>query len=258
MPTISFETPENIVVEYNLAGPGTRYVAFIIDMLLLILSGILISLMVIFGLLALESTGAGITGDAAAVLVAVGIVVFGFASIAYFVLFELFMGGQTPGKRMTRIRVVNEHGFSLHSGAIILRGIFRIIDVVPVLWIVPLLSQKFQRFGDMAAGTLVVEEQSESPHAIREQLAARSAVDAEFRFSPAQLDALDEPALETLETFLARREEMSDAHRFQLGETIANGAAGLIGADPPPQNGQELFIEELLAAYARREARQIA
>lgn len=258
MNTISFETPENIVVEYRLAGPGTRYVAFFIDALILIFSGLLLTFVSVFALLALQSTGAGISREMAAIALSAGVVIFGFASMAYFVLFELYMDGQTPGKRMTRIRVVNEGGFSLHSGSIILREIFRIIDAIPILWIVPLLSKKFQRFGDMAAGTLVVNEESQAPFAMREQLAARSALDAEYRFSPVQLDLLSDEAIETVETFLIRRDALHPEHRERLAQKIATGVASMMDMEAPVAGAYELYLEELLAAYARREVRHIA
>ena len=80
----------------------------------------------------------------------------GLGSFIYFTLCELFWRGQTIGKWACDVRVVKTDGFSLDAASVLLRNIFRLVDQIPPLWIVPVLSPRSQRFGDMVAGTVVV------------------------------------------------------------------------------------------------------
>jgi len=256
---VSFETPENITVTYRIAGPGTRYVALFLDGLILLAGMVLLGFIVLFGALFLQSAGIGIGEFGAGALIGLVIIVTGFALIGYFALFEILMNGQTPGKRIMGIRVVNEYGFSLSAGAVLLRSIFRIIDVsVPIFWIVPVLSKKVQRFGDMVAGTIVIREDPPQLNIIREQLAQRDAASQSFSFTPNQYAQLRPLDIEAMETFIERREVLHPDHRDSLSEKIVRGVSHRIGTEAPGQAEREQFMEDLLAGYARREARQLA
>ncbi|MGB6044531.1 MAG: RDD family protein, partial [Pirellulales bacterium] len=166
-----FETPENVQVSYEPAGLGTRYVAWLLDsILVLFLCFVLFVAMVIVGSASegvfrqivgpLEDFFEGIDPEAgpqiAIFFIGVWTLVWGLGSFAYFGLSELFMRGQTIGKRAVAIRVVKADGFSLDPGSIFIRNIFRVLDQLPMLWVVPVVSAKSQRFGDMVAATLVI------------------------------------------------------------------------------------------------------
>jgi uncharacterized RDD family membrane protein YckC len=86
------------------------------------------------------------------------ILIWGFGSFFYFTLSELLWRGQTFGKKKMKVRVVKANGFALDPGSIFLRNIFRLVDQIPIVWIVPVLSARSQRLGDMVAGTGVVAE----------------------------------------------------------------------------------------------------
>jgi len=256
--TVQFETPENITVSYRIAGPGTRYIAFVLDLLILALAGFLLALMLVFAFMAIAAAGgqwgANISGMVVSVVLIVGL---SFALLGYFGFFEYFMNGQTPGKRMLRIRVVNERGFALSATAVLLRSIFRIIDTIPVLWLVPLINRKVQRFGDMVAGTIVVSEEPPRLHAVREQLAARDPQEARFQFNPQQISTLREVDLDAMELFLERRERLHPNHRDTVSMKITRGISHRLNLPIPDESDREQFIEDLLSAYARREARQL-
>ncbi len=80
--------------------------------------------------------------------------------VVYFTFFEAFMKGQTPGKRLAKIRVVKITGEPIGIGESFVRNILRIIDQLPVLYLLGVLlmatSKKRQRLGDMAANTIVI------------------------------------------------------------------------------------------------------
>lgn len=254
---VQFETPENITVTYRLAGPGRRFVAVLFDYFVVSAAVILLFAA---GLVAV-TVFAPQMGDVAvfwALVLAVMILVPAFFSLAYFVYYEWRRNGQTPGASLMNIRVVMDHGFSLTLSAIIVRTLFRIIDQTPFLWIVPVLSEKWQRVGDMVAGTLVVREEETAQDALRTRLMARDPEEAFFRFNPAQVNALDELDAQAIETFLARRQGIHPEHRALLAERLTNAIVERAGFVEPVDTGQrEQFLEDLLAALARRDAREL-
>src|SRR5215207_8538857 len=85
----------------------------------------------------------------------------------YYVLFEGLMDGQTPGKRIHRIRVVREGGYSVTFGASAVRNLIRVLDMQPLfLYLVGMISviatRRGRRLGDIVAGTIVVREDARS------------------------------------------------------------------------------------------------
>jgi uncharacterized RDD family membrane protein YckC len=155
MKKITIITPDNIELEYRLAGAGSRLAAFIIDfilqMLMIILAGCIILLVFdrwLFGNDVPNGTAL------AASLVAFFIVHFG-----YFVLFEWVMNGQSPGKKILALRAIRENGQPLSIACIIVRSLFRSsVDMLYAGLFVIMFSKRHKRLGDMAAGTIVVSE----------------------------------------------------------------------------------------------------
>lgn len=84
----------------------------------------------------------------------------------YHPILEVVMHGHTPGKRMAGIRIVSKDGRSASSGAILLRNVFRLIDSLPIFYvlgiIVCLINKQHLRIGDMAAGTVLVYDEKVS------------------------------------------------------------------------------------------------
>lgn len=258
---IEFQTPENVVVSYPLAGAGSRYLAFVIDML--VIGGIYIGSLLIFGLLmmVLAAFGgeAGVVAEAnAAILIGTLAVLSGMGFLLYFVLFELFMEGQTPGKRLLRCRVVMERGFALGAGAVIIRGLFRVFEVMPVFWFIPLANAKVQRLGDMAAGTVVVMEDTPHVSPMRALLAARDPERIVYRFGPDQLSALAPGDVEALEMYCERRETLVPSQRDDIATKLVRGLTRRVRHSEPIEKAQEeQFIADLLDAHYRREAREL-
>jgi len=84
----------------------------------------------------------------------------------YHPVLELAMHGRTPGKRMAGIRIVAKDGSSASSGAILLRNVFRLIDSLPVFYVLGILvclfNKQHLRIGDIAAGTVLIYEEQAS------------------------------------------------------------------------------------------------
>lgn len=266
--SLKFETPENIQVSYRPAGLGTRFVAWFLDSLLLWL----LAIGIFFLLLVAAAAWTEVLGtfvdrldierpeDLAEILpyfIGIATLAIGFSSFAYFSTFELLLRGQTPGKRKMGVRVVQRDGFSLSPTSILIRNIFRVIDQLPVLWVVPVVSARGQRFGDMAAGTVVVSDDPQPLGDLRRTLLARLPADAQFRFDGSSLAKLKGTDAEAIEKILERWESLPAAQRDALGEKLATNLASRLGVEAPEPAKRLVFLEDLLASIYRREYRRL-
>lgn len=157
------KTPENVTLEFELAGIGSRGVAVVLDT---VFQYLIIFLVV---LLAFPAAGDGIfdmtnmkenTAYIVIALLLIFIVQFG-----YFLLFEFFMKGSTPGKKIVGLKVMMANGEPLTFTAALVRNLLRIGDMLPGIYGVGILSvflnKRYMRVGDLAANTVVVKDKRE-------------------------------------------------------------------------------------------------
>jgi uncharacterized RDD family membrane protein YckC len=146
---IEIVTPEGVHFGLPLAGPVARLLAWTVDALL-IGAGMSAAAQALSFMRTLSSDWYG-----AAVTIAYFVV-----SIGYGIFFEWRWGGQTPGKRLMLLRVVDAEGLHLAFHQIAVRNLLRFVDSLPVLYLIgggaALLSRDSQRLGDMAANTVVI------------------------------------------------------------------------------------------------------
>jgi uncharacterized RDD family membrane protein YckC len=144
-------TPEGISFSLTLAGPVTRFLAWAVDVAV-----ILAILMVLGTVIRLFSLFSLDLAQAANALIAFAV------QLGYRIVAEWFWRGQTVGKRLLRLRVVDAAGLRLHSSQIIIRNLLRAVDFLPAFYIVGgiacLFSRRSQRLGDVAANTIVIRE----------------------------------------------------------------------------------------------------
>jgi uncharacterized RDD family membrane protein YckC len=130
--TIDVETPELVVLSYNIAGLGSRVSAAIIDFLISI--GTLILVIVALAMVEARTKGSTRVVDPSHgtvwALALLGVLVF-VVQWGYYVVFEGFFDGQTPGKRLFRLRVVRDGGYSVGFAASAVRNLMRAIDAQP-------------------------------------------------------------------------------------------------------------------------------
>ncbi|AVR46097.1 RDD family protein [Christiangramia fulva] len=149
MNNFQIETAQNINIEQNAAGIGERILAFLVDL------AINVVYMIFAGMIL-----AGITGSRGAEWM--NYLVLGLPTFLYFLLWETFWDGRTPGKALLQLRVVKLDGSRPSFSSYLVRWILRIIDIslssggVAVVTI--LFNGKGQRLGDIAAGTTVISE----------------------------------------------------------------------------------------------------
>jgi uncharacterized RDD family membrane protein YckC len=149
--TLHIKTPEGITFALPLAGPVVRFLAWVIDfacisvIMMVISMGIQLTQMV--------------SPDFA---LAAAIIAYFFVSIGYTILCEWYYKGQTVGKRLFSVRVMDIQGLRLQFSQIVIRNLLRFIDSLPVCYLVGglscLFSPKSQRLGDLAANTIVTRE----------------------------------------------------------------------------------------------------
>ena len=146
------QTPEGVDLALRVAGPVPRALAWGVDTLLQ--GGIALALQIAF---------AGFAG------LGTGLYLIGLFALLWFypVLFEVRAHGQTPGKRLMGLRVLQENGTPVGWSASVLRNFLLVADFLPALYLAGLVSMladaSFRRLGDLAAGTLVVH--AETPRA---------------------------------------------------------------------------------------------
>lgn len=148
--TYDIATPEGVELRLPVAGLASRSLAWLIDALIK------------FVLLVVFSIVFQFMGD-----MGVGIMLLGIFLILWFynVLFEVLYHGATPGKRALGLRVMNVNGTPVGWTGSLIRNLIRFVDTLPGCYafgcIAVLLTRRFQRLGDLAAGTIVVYQEKQ-------------------------------------------------------------------------------------------------
>jgi uncharacterized RDD family membrane protein YckC len=148
--SLIIQTPEGVSFSLLLAGPVTRCMAWIIDLLVVI--GATIVLLLVFAF-----TGLLMFDFMRALLI---MVIFFGINIGYTIIFEWYWRGQTLGKRLFKLRVMDAQGLQLQPSQIVIRNLLRFVDFLPGFYLVGgltcLINKSAQRLGDVAANTIVI------------------------------------------------------------------------------------------------------
>jgi uncharacterized RDD family membrane protein YckC len=261
-PAVRFETPENVQVQYEPAGLGTRFLAWFLDQILLWIAMLVVFLVLVaagasFEWVLEESDDHEHSERAVLYFMGLMMLLWGLGSFAYFAFCELVLRGQTIGKRVSNIRVVKAGGFQLDAASILIRNLFRVADHLPPLWIIPAMSRLSQRTGDMVAGTIVVADAPAQLSRVRAALAARTAADAQFRFDVGQLKRLSPDDFQAVERVLDRWVNLAPDEQRALGNTYTRQLSKKLDVDAPAETEHVQFLEDLLAAELRRQDRSL-
>lgn len=157
---VSIETPEHIVFQHRVAGPARRAMAHLVDLVLCYGAVFVVGVVVLIAALGATSIGAAID-EALKLGVGLLLVLLFIAQWAWFVAWETIRG-DTPGKRAFGLRVVTTNGRPIGFAQAALRNILRAADLLPSGYLAGVvamaISPRFQRIGDLVAGTLVISE----------------------------------------------------------------------------------------------------
>lgn len=214
--TLIVRTPEGISFPLLLAGPVPRFLAWLVDWLCVVMLTQLLLLVV--SLTAKVSSGAGVF------LMFVGY----FAiSIGYGIALEWFWRGQTIGKRVLRLRVMDAQGLRLHGSQIVIRNLLRAVDSLPGFYLVGglacLFTRRAQRLGDWAANTIVVRQPKTVQPDLTQLLAGKFNSFREHPHLAARLRQRVSPAEArvALEALL-RRDQLEPTARVKLFAELAS------------------------------------
>jgi uncharacterized RDD family membrane protein YckC len=212
---ISVRSVTGVDITMTIAGPGSRSYAFVIDWhirLLLALAWLLAGTVVVkFG--NISKLYEALFSTLPAVLI----------YFLYHPILEIAMRGRTPGKRMAGVRILDRNGGIPSGMALLIRNLFRLIDSLPLVYMIGLITcfttAHRVRIGDMAAGTLLVVDQSESEQTLVRMEAA------------AGKTSLPLDALELVDQVLERWDSLQPANRARIATSLLMRIQPELGAD---------------------------
>lgn len=233
-------TPENVAFEYELAGFFSRFLAWLLDLLVLLLGTIVLSF-------ALSAAAPALGGFSTTL----GTICFFILNWGYYVFMEWYFGGQSLGKRAVGLRVLSDDGVRITLLQSAVRNLFRIVDNLPLLYLVgggvAFFSQHGKRLGDMAAGTVVVQERARPlpsnflpedariPALLSDREATRR---VEARLSLQERELLLKMAL--------RRDKLPLERRLLLFQRLADHLEARLGLPRPPHTSHEVYCLNLV------------
>jgi uncharacterized RDD family membrane protein YckC len=234
-------SPEHVAIHLVAAGFGRRFAAFLID------------LMLIGGVTGLLSMVLKLLPDALSTLI---VTTAGFLiTWGYHVYFEVRQGGQSLGKRLLSLRVVDARGLPIDLRQSLVRNVVRAFDMIPVGGIgmaTCLLDRHRRRLGDLAAGTLVVEERQPPvvDLAALQQRRQNSLDTPRLRRQVANRLSLEER--EFLLALVMRAPALEERARFELFENVGDHYRQRLGIDQQQLSGENLVRGLVALCYAQR------
>jgi uncharacterized RDD family membrane protein YckC len=239
---------EKVPFHYRVAGLGSRFLAWLID--LACLSLFLVAGGVYFSVLEEGRPGLGLAL----------VFLWQFAVLwGYFLLFEWLWHGQTPGKRALGIRVIAVEGTAITFAQAAVRNFLRVVDGLPLPFLlyglgfaVAACNRKSRRLGDLAAGTLVVHvegrakpiqaiyDRADEAHRQREALVRQ------------RLEQLDRQQQQTLLELCLRREQLRVADRARLFRATADYFKERLDLEPEQFQSDEKFVLQVAAVLGQR------
>jgi uncharacterized RDD family membrane protein YckC len=269
--TLIIETPERVPLAFALASIGNRFLAVAIDhsiqyFVIFIAAWAFMSLSGIGDPMS-DQPPAEIFQDVSKWTIALMIIVLFLIFAGYFIFFEWLWNGQTPGKRLLRLRVIRDDGRPITLWEAVARNLLRIFDAVPgfvlpvysVGLITIFLSGRDQRIGDMFAGTVVVRERTDEAPTFKETF-SNPITDAAFRrvqkltVFQANINSITESEIEVAENFLRRRWDLTERQRLWMAWRVALPLMYKIKPNYDLQNfTYEGFLEELVHRFHSRQ-----
>ena len=240
--SLIIRTPEGIEFALTLGGPFSRMLAFLIDLAVIAALGTVADKL----LSPLKVFGDDISG-------AVYTVLYFAISLLYSAVCEWLWRGQTVGKRLLGLRVVDARGLRLEPSQIVVRNLMRLLDALPALYLVGgaacFFSRHRQRLGDIAAGTVVVRTPKIAQPDVDQLLGGKFNSLAEQRHLAARLRQKISPqtAQVALEAVL-RRDQFDPAARVALFRELADHFRPLVPypADVVEQLSDEQYVRDVL------------
>ncbi|MEW6267066.1 MAG: RDD family protein [Thermodesulfobacteriota bacterium] len=245
--TLIIKTPEGVVFSLLLAGPMTRFLAWLVDLAAIAaLSQLAAGLVQVLGLISRDLAGA------------LTILAYFLISIGYGLVLEWFWRGQTLGKRLLRLRVMDVQGLRLVFSQIVIRNLLRFLDSLPALYLVGglacLISRRGQRLGDLAANTIVVRHPRLTAPDLDQLLEDKYNSFHDYPHLEARLRQLVSPQEAGLAIqALVRRDQLEPAARILLFQEIAGHFRRVVQFPPEVVEGipDEQYVRNVVGALFR-------
>lgn len=236
MNALKIKTPEGVEFSFALAGPIVRCLARVLDILVVAAGTSIATVFVrLLGVISLDF--------ASALYILAGFAI----SIGYGIAMEWAWRGQTIGKRLLRLRVMDQQGLRLQFNQVVIRNLFRAIDFLPGAYFVgglsSVCSRRFQRLGDLAAGTVVIRApKTFAPDLDQITLGKFNSLRA-YRHLEARLRQQISPAeASVLLQAILRRDQLGPAARVTLFAELAERCRGLVRF--PPEATESIADEQ--------------
>lgn len=237
-------TPEHVHIRLEPAGVGSRFLAVLIDAVIVMA----ISLFLMTGLQFLLPPG---------IAAAIGVTLNFVLTWGWHVWFEVKNQGRTPGKRALRLRVIDARGLPVSLHQSLVRNIVRVLDFVPAFYgvgaIAMLVSPSRRRLGDLVADTLVVRDAQ--PLAYSGQLAAERRHNSLRTPRVLRLirHRISLEEREFLLTLCLRAERMAPAARYDLMEEVARVYRKKLDIEADQISGENLVRDLTAVLFNPRE-----
>lgn len=253
---ISHQTPESVEIEFTLAGIGSRAWALLIDYH--VVAAILVLFLSIW--LAISSVIVDVwarvfgTDNIELWFLAIAILAVFAINTGYFVFFETLWHGQTPGKKIAKIRVVQDNGRLIGLQQATLRAILRSIDDTLFIGaLLIMLTKTEKRLGDLVAGTIVVQTETAAKSQTFALSDAAKETATQLLQTQADFSQLLPDDFATIRDYLQRREIMTSEAREQVSLNLAKQVKAIIGLEKlPTPLKPDLFLEAVYLAYQQQ------
>ncbi|MEM8639302.1 MAG: RDD family protein [Cyanobacteria bacterium P01_G01_bin.54] len=252
---VTLQTPESVTLRFKLAGIGNRAYALLLDYFCWTVA--LFVFLIVWSLLAerLIEWLTPIVGDrflnSLELWLVASYLLISFAIyVGYFVFFEVWWQGQTPGKRWVNIRVIQANGRPARLPQALLRALLRPIDDISFLGaVVILLNRQEKRLGDWIAGTVVIQEETTTAAAKISLSAAAQSLGQQV-LEQADLARLSPEDFATLRIYLQRHPTMlASARRAKSQELARQLQTRLALLELPPETKPLTILQAVYWAY---------
>ncbi|HEB88713.1 MAG TPA: RDD family protein [Deltaproteobacteria bacterium] len=279
-PVERLASPERVQLDLEIAGPMSRALAFSIDYSIVLL-GITLCLVLfvaasqqliewfatnaffqrLFDRVSewIQGTGESEGGSVprgVALAVSLWLILDLVWTTAYFVVFETFFRGRTPGKRWAGLRVVSVKGGVIRWPQSLLRNLLRLVDSLPTGYLVGVvaivISPRGQRLGDLVAGTVVIREREALAGDAMSDAVVAPEIEAAFRFTREELAAVGEVERRLIRRTLRRAESLPEETARPILERATRAIARRLAREEPVAPEQQRdFLLALLQASER-------
>ena len=221
-------TPEQVDLQYDVAGVGSRFIGAIIDAIIVSVISFALILLIVASSALLDKLGLTWIAEPYVGFMSFLIVVNFVFFWGYFILLEIAWNGQTVGKRAAGLRVITTDGRPVGVYQVFIRNLLRPVDFLPISYMAGvvsiLLTARSQRLGDLAAGTIVVKERPARKPTVLQPGQGSS-------LPPQAVSRLGAEPVRLAREFVLRAESLELEHRARLAARLARWLRPKLGPD---------------------------